>query len=74
MKTKKKPEPYSTPVKTAEIDLHLAVAASLNLYGDAWTLRDLGRYCNTSHEAFRIMERKALRRVKKIWAEQGGFK
>ena len=74
MKTQQKPEPYSTKSKTAEIDLHLAIAAKLNHYGDAWSLHELGRYCNASHEAFRIMERKALRRVKKLWAEQGGFK
>ena len=72
MKTQQKPEPYSTKSKTAEIDLHLAIAVKLNDYGDAWSLNALARYCNASHEAFRIMELKALEKVKKIWAEQGG--
>ena len=70
-------KPKSTKKKTREVDLHLAVAATLNQWGYDWSLCELGRFCGVSHEAMRIISDRAIRKCQKamrgiITEEHGG--
>jgi len=70
-------KPKSSKRKTREVDLHLAVAATLNQWGYDWSLCELGRFCGVSHEAMRIISDRAIRKCQKalreiITEEHGG--
>lgn len=55
---------YNTLSAQREIDLHLAVIAAITPYDYAWTLRDLAEVCGVTHECIRLLERKALQRLR----------
>ena len=64
-KTPTKCKAFSSYKKTDEINLRLAVFASINEPGQNQTLKSIGEVCGISKEAIRSIEQKALRNIRR---------
>ena len=56
---------FSSYAKTDEINLSLAVFASINEPGQNQTLKSIAEVCGISKEAIRSIEQKALRNIRR---------
>jgi hypothetical protein len=64
-KTPKKCIGFSSYAKTDEVNLSLAVMATLNEPGQNQTLKSIAEVCGISKEAIRSIEQKALRNIRR---------
>jgi hypothetical protein len=57
-----------TSRRSAGISLSLAVMAHLSDYGEVWTRQAIGEVCGCEREAIRYIEKRALKKLRKLGA------